>query len=56
MNSSITLTCLHQLQQFNKIAIQAKAQMAADKEAIGLSRVHVYKSMCILRDNCQFCS
>ena len=27
--------------RFNKITIQATAQMAADKEAIGLSRVHV---------------
>ena len=25
---------------FNKIAIQATAHMAADKEAVGLSRVH----------------
>ena len=25
----------------NKITIQATAQMAADKEAVGLSRVHV---------------
>ena len=36
------------LTRFNKIAIQARAQMAADKEAVGLSRV--------LRDNCLFCS
>ena len=28
-------------QYFNKIAIQARAQMAADKEAVGLSRVHM---------------
>ena len=33
---------------FNKIAIQARAQMAADKEAVGLSRVHMYESKCIL--------
>ena len=44
--------------RFNKIAIQARAQMAADKEAVGLSRVHMYESKCILplRDNCLFCS
>ena len=43
---------------FNKIAIQATAQMVVDKEAVGLSRVHVYESRCImpLRDNCLFCS
>ena len=34
--------------RFNKIAIQARAQMAADKEAVGLSRVHMYESKCIL--------
>ena len=28
------------LTRFNKIAIQARAQMAADKEDVGLSRVH----------------
>ena len=44
---------------FNKIAIQARAQMAEDKEAGGLSRVHMYDSvipMCILPlwDNCLF--
>ena len=33
---------------FNKIAIQPTAQMAADKEAVGLSRVHMYESKCIL--------
>ena len=33
---------------FNKIAIQATAQMAADKEAVSLSRVHMYESKCIL--------
>ena len=39
--------------RFNKIAIQATAQMAADKEAVGLSRVHMYESKCMLplRDN-----
>ena len=36
------------LTRFNKIAIQARAQMAADKEAVGLSRVHMYESKCIL--------
>ena len=42
----------------NRIAIQVTAQMAADKEAIGLSRVHMYESKCILplRDNSLFCS
>ena len=30
------------LTRFNKIAIQATADMAADKEAVGLSRVHVH--------------
>ena len=46
------------LTRFNKIAIQARAQMAAVKEAVGLSRVHIYESKCILplRDNCLFCS
>ena len=36
---------------FNKIAIQ---EIAADKEAVGLSRVHMYESKCSLplRDNC----
>ena len=33
---------------FNKISIQARAQMAADKEAVGLSRVHEYESKCNL--------
>ena len=39
--------------RFNKIAIQATVQMAADKEAVGLSRVHMYESKCMLplRDN-----
>ena len=36
------------LTRFNKIAVQAIAQMAADKEAVGLSRVNMYKSKCIL--------
>ena len=44
---------------FNKIAIQATAQMAADKEAVGLSRVHIYeyRPKCILplRDTCLSC-
>ena len=31
-------------EDFNKIAIQATAQMAADKEDVGLSRVDVYES------------
>ena len=36
------------LTRFKKIAIQATAQMAADKEAFGLSRVDMYESKCIL--------
>ena len=38
-------------QRFNKIAIE---EIAADKEAFGLSRVHMYESKCSLplRDNC----
>ena len=32
------------LTRFNTIVIQARAQMAADKEAVGLSRVHMYES------------
>ena len=45
------------LTRFNKIAIQATAQMAADKEAVGLSSVHMYDS-CILslQYNCLFIS
>ena len=30
--------------RFNKIAIKARYQMAADKEAVGLSTVHMYES------------
>ena len=33
------------LTRFNKIAIQATAQMATDKEAVSLSRVHMYLSV-----------
>ena len=29
------------LTRFNKIAIESTAQVAADKEAFGLSRVHI---------------
>ena len=36
------------LTRFNTIAIQATAQMAADNEAVGLSRVHMGESKCIL--------
>ena len=36
------------LNETNKIAIQATAQMAADKEAVGLSRVYMYQYKCIL--------
>ena len=31
--------------RFNINAIQATAQMAVDKEAVGLSRVHMYESI-----------
>ena len=46
------------LTRFNNIVIQARAQMSADKDAVGLSRVHMYESKCILplRNNCLFCS
>ena len=46
------------LTRFNQIAIQARAQMAADKEAVGLSRVHMYESKRIppLRNKCIFYS
>ena len=37
------------LTRFNKIATQARAQAAADNDAVGLSRVHMYESKCILR-------
>ena len=47
------------LTTFIKIAIQARAQMAADKEAVGISTVHMYesKSRPILPQeaNCLFC-
>ena len=47
----------HLITRLNKIVIQATAQMAADKEAVGLSRVDMYESKCILPlwDNCLFC-
>ena len=50
-------TNLHETRTFNKIAVQAKAQMAADKEARVLSRVYMYESKCILplRDDCLYC-
>ena len=46
------------LARFNTIAIQATGQMVGDNEAVGLSRVHMYDSKCILplRENCIFCS
>ena len=46
------------LTRFNTIVIQARVKMAEDKEAVGLSRVHMYESRCILplRYNCLFCS
>ena len=42
----------------NEIANQLTAQMAADKEAAGLSRFQMYESRCILPlpDNCLFYS
>ena len=36
------------LTRFNKIAIQGAPQMAVDKEAISLSRVHSHYSKCNL--------
>ena len=43
-------------QRSNKIAIQATAQMAADKAAIGLSGVHIRTYVYpALRDNCILC-
>ena len=36
------------LTRFNKIAIQAIAQMHADKKAFGLSRANMYESRCNL--------
>ena len=45
MNDQPHQSCLT---RFGKIAIQATAQMAAVKEAVGLSRVHVYESKRIL--------
>ena len=36
------------MSEFNKIAIQGTPQMAVDKEAISLSRVYSYYSMCNL--------
>ena len=38
----------HVLTRFNTIAIQARAQLAADREAVDLSRVRMYESKCIL--------
>ena len=59
VRNTIVEHCHHrgQLHWFNKIAIQARAQVVADKEAVGLSRVHMHESKCILslRDNCLFC-
>ena len=43
MGKTFTLTGLNYL-----FAIKATAQMAADKEAVGLSRDHMYESKCIL--------
>ena len=46
------------LTRFNNSSTPATAQMAADKEAVVLSRVHLCESKCILplRDDCLFCS
>ena len=41
---------LHSSEQFHKIAIQATAEMAANREAVGLSRVHMYEYKCKFRD------
>ena len=43
---------------FNKIAIQTRAEMAADKYVVGLSRLQMYESKYILSlpGNCLFCS
>ena len=44
------------LTRFNKIVIETTE--TTDKEAVGLSRVHMSESKCILplRNNCLFCS
>ena len=40
------------LSRFNKITVQATAQMAADNEAVGISRVHMYQSLkCNVNDS-----
>ena len=36
------------LTRFHKIAIQAAAHIAANRTSVGLSRVHMYESKCIL--------
>ena len=46
----------HHLARFNNIAMQVTARRAADKEAVGLLRVHMYKSKCIRPSNSLFCS
>ena len=42
----IIVCTMHNLTRFNKIAIKGKPQMAADKEAMILSRVHSYHFRC----------
>ena len=43
---------------FNRIAIQTRAEMSADKYVVGLSRLQMYESKCILSlpGKCLFCS
>ena len=55
--SNNVLCIIDGLTIFSKIAIQGTPQMAADKEAITLSRVYSYHSNCnlLLRDICLFC-
>ena len=54
---SFSLVHLLRFVLFNKIVIHATAQMATEKEAGGISRVHMYESKCILplQDNCLKC-
>ena len=53
----IELALITRIVRFSKISIQATAQMAGDKEAIVLSKVHTNQSKCnlLFRDNCLFC-
>ena len=58
VRSRMSMARCYSLTRFNTIAIQATTLMASDKEAVGLSRVHVYEYKCIqpLRCKCRFCS